>query len=821
MRLTWILSVVLALSIAPLCSASITGVPGGTAAPGPTLGPYFMTPFLPDNRHNENYPDVASPLGGQVSFDPLELRLNNNTGGWTAGAYAYTGKIYTSPLELDQPSSMTLTLPSDTVAFYFYATANSGGYNYIRATANGQSSSEITQETNVSSLANYYGFWVALDSHESLTTIALTVVQAPDDDTPVELGFTLGSFGIARRGGNVIVTDATGTTISFDTQSQSGQTTVTTSTPDETQGPPDDFMVGNPSTIFNISTTPAFQGSIIIGINYNLIDFINESELKLFHFDEDNQVWVGITTSLDMNNNMIYGTVSSLSAFAVFEPTIPNQSPMADAGPDQTVEGTSPAGASVTLDGSGSSDPDGDPLTYTWTWPGGSATPATVVNPTVTLSLGTTTLTLTVSDGQLSHTDTVDITVEDTTSPEITLLGDAKITLECGIDQYVELGATASDTYDPAVSAVIGGDTVDTSTRGTYIVTYDATDASGNPAPQVIRTVIVQDTTPPKLIIPEDVTVEQASHDGAVVSLKATATDACDPNPVITSDELEVYPLGVTVVTFTATDALGNSASCSMTVTVVPPEITVNIENAKVCWDHSDIHVAGKLYLPQGFWMNNLEPVGSAVVTLAGVDVADQSVGFEIAGRKDDKWEYKDKDNLDGNLKEFKIDWNGAKFDYKGADKFHIHTPFIGGTATTLCIHTGDVSGAFTVIIDGTTTIYYDAERNITTDPEVDYEPQKDDNTRVRFTLPFELTSEMTIEVEVSGAVVLSIAVANYYEEGFVKFKIVSAFDPDSPWSSSDEKLECVISLGDDIMISGSDLIDAWTKKDDKHWEYK
>jgi streptogramin lyase len=94
-----------------------------------------------------------------------------------------------------------------------------------------------------------------------------------------------------------------------------------------------------------------------------------------------------------------------------------NQPPVADAGPDQKVEQTSYEGAKVTLDGSGSTD-DGfiEPLTYTWTWDGSSAEG---FNPTVVLPLGTTTVTLTVYDGQFEDTDTVDITVEDTTPPDV------------------------------------------------------------------------------------------------------------------------------------------------------------------------------------------------------------------------------------------------------------------------------------------------------------------------------------------------------------------------------------------------------------------
>jgi hypothetical protein len=93
-----------------------------------------------------------------------------------------------------------------------------------------------------------------------------------------------------------------------------------------------------------------------------------------------------------------------------------NQPPIADAGPDQTLEQTSYAGAEVTLDGSGSSDPDGDPLDYLWTWDGDWATD---VSPAITFPLGTTTVTLEVSDGEYTDSDTVDITVEDTTPPAL------------------------------------------------------------------------------------------------------------------------------------------------------------------------------------------------------------------------------------------------------------------------------------------------------------------------------------------------------------------------------------------------------------------
>ncbi|WP_298500593.1 immunoglobulin-like domain-containing protein, partial [uncultured Algibacter sp.] len=60
-------------------------------------------------------------------------------------------------------------------------------------------------------------------------------------------------------------------------------------------------------------------------------------------------------------------------------------------------------------------------------------------------------------------------------------------------DTYSEQGATATDDLDGDITAniVIGGDVVDTNTAGTYLITYNVSDAAGNPATQVVRTVNV------------------------------------------------------------------------------------------------------------------------------------------------------------------------------------------------------------------------------------------------------------------------------------------------------------------------------------------
>lgn len=82
----------------------------------------------------------------------------------------------------------------------------------------------------------------------------------------------------------------------------------------------------------------------------------------------------------------------------------------------------------------------------------------------------------------------------DTVAPVITLNGEDVIIRVN--DEYVELGATATDNVDGDLtsSIVISGD-VDTTKKGEYVLTYDVADKSGNNADSVTRKVTVVDVT--------------------------------------------------------------------------------------------------------------------------------------------------------------------------------------------------------------------------------------------------------------------------------------------------------------------------------------
>lgn len=81
------------------------------------------------------------------------------------------------------------------------------------------------------------------------------------------------------------------------------------------------------------------------------------------------------------------------------------------------------------------------------------------------------------------------VTVRDTQDPTVTLNGSSTVAITLG-DTYTEQGATASDDCDSSLSVTTSG-SVDTSTAGTYTITYTTSDNSGNSA-TATRIVTVQ-----------------------------------------------------------------------------------------------------------------------------------------------------------------------------------------------------------------------------------------------------------------------------------------------------------------------------------------
>lgn len=138
-------------------------------------------------------------------------------------------------------------------------------------------------------------------------------------------------------------------------------------------------------------------------------------------------------------------------------------------------------------------------------------------------------------------------------------------------------GATFTKTAGNPASGTI---TFTPTTTVDTLMTLTAIDQLGLQATQRSIRIRVADSTPPVVSGPGDTTVEATDASGAVALFSASATDDIDgPVPVsCTPDSGSIFPLGVTTVTCTATDAAGNIGTSTGTVTVrdsTGPEISV------------------------------------------------------------------------------------------------------------------------------------------------------------------------------------------------------------------------------------------------------
>ena len=103
---------------------------------------------------------------------------------------------------------------------------------------------------------------------------------------------------------------------------------------------------------------------------------------------------------------------------------------------------------------------------------------------------------------------------------------------------------------------------------GRTVLSCSATDVFGNVGSASFR-VTVRDTTPPVLVVPPDVTLTGGCAPPQSIGT-ATATDLASPPVTISSNRPAVFRPGITVVTYTARDARGNTATGKQRVTVRP-----------------------------------------------------------------------------------------------------------------------------------------------------------------------------------------------------------------------------------------------------------
>ena len=180
-------------------------------------------------------------------------------------------------------------------------------------------------------------------------------------------------------------------------------------------------------------------------------------------------------------------------------------------------------------------------------------------------------------------------------APVITVLGDNPLHLDIG-DVFADPGVTVADaadgtdpvvTYINGVQQAVSSTTIDTSQSTTYIITYSATDQAGNHS-TAERSVVVgnpngtppgggsgsptpTDTTPPVVTL-SGAAAMQLSVGDTWTDPGATALDDTDGDltaHILETGAVDTATPGLYTLTYSATDAAGNTGSASRVVTVV------------------------------------------------------------------------------------------------------------------------------------------------------------------------------------------------------------------------------------------------------------
>lgn len=214
--------------------------------------------------------------------------------------------------------------------------------------------------------------------------------------------------------------------------------------------------------------------------------------------------------------------------------------------------------------------------------------------------------------------------------------------VECCSSSGTPVTLTGADSFDPDGDSLsfswtdqhgnaIGTDPVVTISLplGTHIFTLTVNDGRGGFS-TAQTTVIVQDTLPPTLTLSTasiTVVVPTATASDAMVDLTGigSAVDLCDPSVTISNDAPTVFPIGRSVVTFTAADHSGNSTAATLEVVVRYSFVgflsPIRSDGSSVFRSGRTIPIKFQLKAADGTY------IGNASATLSIFRVTDQVLG--------------------------------------------------------------------------------------------------------------------------------------------------------------------------------------------------
>ena len=249
-------------------------------------------------------------------------------------------------------------------------------------------------------------------------------------------------------------------------------------------------------------------------------------------------------------------------------------------------------GVSTTISLSGR-DANSDPLRFTLAGApsfvkmldNGNSTASVMISPGYSNS-GNYTLSVTVSDGELSDTKSLTIIVNDTNRPPTVTATAVRSPQEATgpTGRQVILSGSGADPdgdtpgyqwFDGSVQIASTATATVTLGLGAHSIFLLVTDGRGLSASSSPQAISIVDTTAPVISsIPGNLTKGADDVKGVAVDyVMPTALDLVDGVLAVTADRASgsLFPIGATIVRFSAADSRGNSASASFTVTVTPP----------------------------------------------------------------------------------------------------------------------------------------------------------------------------------------------------------------------------------------------------------
>lgn len=172
------------------------------------------------------------------------------------------------------------------------------------------------------------------------------------------------------------------------------------------------------------------------------------------------------------------------------------------------------------------------------------------------------------------------ITVIDPIAPTVMAPPDISVNTDPGVcSATVNPGSATAD--DNCSGATVSGVRSDNQPlngpypKGITTIIWTAIDGGGNSSVPATQTITVTDAEAPTISCPNSVVLDPTCPSGAVATYTAPiGVDNCPGSTTQRTAGLEsgsVFPSGTTTVTYTVTDAVGLTASCSFTVTVLTP----------------------------------------------------------------------------------------------------------------------------------------------------------------------------------------------------------------------------------------------------------